>query len=93
MVCVNLAIFVWLRNNGNHITNLLLPFCVNFYADEKTSSAIILPETKSYYYFVHINCPLREPFLDVEVPGTIYGLSPKGCIDRELFDLWFLSKG
>ena len=24
-----------------------------------------------------------------EVPGTIYGLSPKGWIDRELFDLWF----
>ena len=24
-----------------------------------------------------------------EVPGTVYGLSPKGWIDSELFDLWF----
>ena len=24
-----------------------------------------------------------------EVPGTIYGLSPKGWMDQELFDLWF----
>ena len=47
--------------------NLLLPFYVNFYAGEKTSSAKILPETKSYYYFVRINCPLREPFLDVDM--------------------------
>ena len=25
-----------------------------------------------------------------EVPGTIYGLSSKGWIDQELFDLWFI---
>ena len=24
-----------------------------------------------------------------EVPGTVYGLSTKGWIDQELFDLWF----
>ena len=24
-----------------------------------------------------------------EVPGSVYGLSPKGWIDQELFDLWF----
>ena len=24
-----------------------------------------------------------------EVPGTVYGLSPKGWMDQELFDLWF----
>ena len=26
-----------------------------------------------------------------EVPGTVYGLSPKGWMDQELFDLWFTS--
>ena len=24
-----------------------------------------------------------------EVPGTIYGMSPKGWMDQDLFDLWF----
>ncbi len=28
-------------------------------------------------------------FSDGEVPGSIYGLSPKGWIDQELFDIWF----
>ena len=28
-------------------------------------------------------------FTEGEVPGTIYGLSTKGWIDQELFDIWF----
>ena len=32
----------------------------------------------------------RNPKLTIgEVPGTVYGLSKKGWIDGELFDLWF----
>ena len=29
----------------------------------------------------------REMVKD-EIPGTLYGLSPKGWMDQELFDLW-----
>ena len=30
------------------------------------------------------------PYFTVgEVPGTLYGLSPRGWIDQELFDIWF----
>jgi hypothetical protein len=32
---------------------------------------------------------LRPELTDGEVPGTIYGLSRKGWIDSELFELWF----
>ena len=32
---------------------------------------------------------LRPEYTVGEVPGTIYGLSKKGWIDGELFDLWF----
>ena len=32
---------------------------------------------------------LTPKLAEGEVPGTIYGLSPKGWMDQELFDLWF----
>ena len=36
------------------------------------------------------DCKTLAPELAVgEVPGPIYGLSSKGWIDCELFDLWF----
>ena len=36
------------------------------------------------------DCQSLSPELTIgEVPGTIYGLSKKGWIDYELFDVWF----
>lgn len=33
---------------------------------------------------------LKQEFTIGEVPGTVYGLSKKGWIDGELFELWFI---
>ena len=33
---------------------------------------------------------LKQDFTVGEVPGTVYGLSKKGWIDGELFEMWFV---
>ena len=33
---------------------------------------------------------LKQEFTTGEVPGSVYGLSRKGWIDGELFEMWFV---
>ena len=49
-----------------------------------SASGYVLPP---FVIFDRLN--LRPELTDGEVPGTIYGLSRKGWIDGELFELWF----
>ena len=38
---------------------------------------------------IHDRKTLSAEMSNMEIPGTIYGLSDRGWIDRELFNIWF----